>query len=497
MHNFPKLREKWKKGLFLCVGLDTDPEKIPQFLKSKGDIFEAMFSFNKEIIDATGEIVLGYKINSAFYEKYGSSGIGVLKRTAKYIKEKFPDAFLILDAKRGDIGNTNKGYLSFLKDTGFDAMTIHGYLGFEANKVFLDCADKFFFVLSKTSNTGSGEFQDLETSGIPLYLKVAKEVGNKWNKNKNCGLVVGATYPEHIMRVREEAGEEIVILIPGVGAQCGSLKEAIQAGLNSKKEAVIINMSRSVIYSSPGEDFAQAAKKEVQGVNKKIAEYLDLPRISWEQKREEEYKKRTQEILKETRAIIVGGHFVYQAGDHGDTYIAKDFLNPNPLLINEIGIMMADLMRGREIQTVVAPALGGIVLGHVVAKYLSFYSNRRVNSVFVEKVGKDEKGKDSFKVTRGYGEFLKNKKVAVVEDILNSGHSVRKVIECVEKEGAEVKVVCAISNRGGVKPEDISSKAELFSLTQFNFKKYPPKECPLCREGVPINTDFGHGDKRN
>ena len=517
MSNFSKLNTKWAQGLFLCVGLDTDPKKIPTHLTSKSeDIFEAMLSFNKEIVDATCDSVCAYKLNSAFYEKYGPEGMEVMKETVRYIKKVAPDIFLIADAKRGDIGNTNEGYTYFIEEEksdtkdfntdtwalGFDSLTIHGYLGEEANETFLLHKDKLFFVLAKTSNPGSMEFQDLETSGMPLYMRVVKNVAQIWNANKNCGLVLGATFPEHMTRARAEAGEDIIFLVPGIGAQGGDLKSVIQCGLNAKNEGVVINMSRSVIYASSGEDFTDIAREEVLKFNTEVKEYLKLPKIKWQDIKKEIYSERTFEIFAKTKAVLTDGHFVYQSGTHGSAYVAKDKIVPDPLFIDEIGMMLADLIKDKKIDTVVVPAVGGIVLGHVVAKYLSYYKGVTVNSVFIEKADKDEEGKDTFKITRGYDKFLTGKKVAVLEDTVNTGYSVKKVIESAKEAGAKIEVVAIICNRGGIKIEDIESGvsvkekgAELISLTEFDFEKYEPKACPLCKEGRPINTDFGHNKK--
>lgn len=496
MHSIEKLKKKWKEGLFLSVGLDTDPEKIPAFLLSESkDALEAMFLFNKSIIDATCEKVCAFKLNSAFYEKEGPRGMEIMKKTALYIKEKAPDVFLIADAKRGDIGNTNKGYEYFVEDFSFDAMTIHGYLGREANETFLRHKEKMFFVLGKTSNSGSGEFQDLNTDGLPLYLRVVKNVKEKWDENKNCGLVIGATHPKHLMRARKTAGENMVFLIPGVGAQGGDLKSVIQCGLNSKQEGAVINMSRSVIYASSGEDFAEKALSRVEKFNEMVKEYLKLPRIVWDEEKKEIYSKRTLDIFKETKTVITDGHFVYQTGAHGNAYVAKDRIVPDPVLIDEVGMMMADIISDKEIDTVVVPAVGGIVLGHIVAKYLSLFKDKKVNSVFIEKAPKDDTGKDTFKITRGYEKFLKGKRVAVVEDIVNTGYSAKKIIECAKDAGAKVEAVAVICNRGGVKAEDLEPGVEFVSLTELSLEKYEPEECPLCKKGVAVSTEFGHGKR--
>ena len=213
------------------------------------------------IIDATANLVCAYKPNSAFYERYGEAGIRALSRTISYSQKNFPHIPIILDAKRADIGSTNTGYvLSAFDQLGVDAITVHPYLGKEALAPFLERKDKGIIVLAKTSNLGSGEFQDLLVGEDqePLYQVVARNVAQNWNSNGNCGLVVGATYPAELRRVREIVGD-IPLLIPGIGAQGGDVAATVAAGRDSRGWGMIINSSRGIIYASRGDDFAQAA----------------------------------------------------------------------------------------------------------------------------------------------------------------------------------------------------------------------------------------------
>lgn len=219
----------------LCVGLDSEYEKLPHFAKaSRGEGLQ--FTFNKWIIDQTFEHVAAYKANIAFYEARGDEGLRELKMTMDYLRAEHPDIFTICDAKRGDIGNTNNGYIAEILDwLGFDAMTLHPYMGKESLQPFLDRKDKFFFVLCRTSNPGAGEFQD------EMYMKVAEHVKG-WGDN--CGLVVGATYPEEMKRIREVAGD-MTFLVPGIGAQGGSVEEIMKAG----GEHLVIHSARGIIFS--------------------------------------------------------------------------------------------------------------------------------------------------------------------------------------------------------------------------------------------------------
>ena len=230
----------------LCVGLDADIKKIPQkFL----DMEFPQFEFNKYIIEETHEFTSAYKPNSAFYEARGDKGIKELKMTSDYLVEKYPDIIRILDAKRGDIGNTNNGYVQFIFDwLNFDAVTIYPYLGLEAIQPFLDRTDKAVIILCRTSNPGAKDFQDLKVNDKYIWQIVAEKISGSWNKNNNCMLVVGATYPEEMKKIRELVGD-MTFLVPGVGAQGGSVKDVMEVGKNSEGFGLIINSSRGIIFS--------------------------------------------------------------------------------------------------------------------------------------------------------------------------------------------------------------------------------------------------------
>jgi orotidine-5'-phosphate decarboxylase len=272
-----KLENRWSEGYFVCVGLDSDYAHIPQFIKDREvQTHEVMLAFNKAIIDATADIACAFKPNTAFYEAHGGSGIYALERTVWYIKKEYPDIPIILDAKRGDNGNTNLGYVQSAFDLlGADAVTVHPYLGREALKPFLDRRDKGVIVLVRTSNPGSGEFQDLEVGSNrePLYQVVARNVAEKWNGNGNCAVVVGATYPAELAQVRKIVGD-MPILIPGIGAQGGDIEATVKAGRDRKKLGMIINSSRGIIFASKGADFAQAARAATQTLHDKISSFL-------------------------------------------------------------------------------------------------------------------------------------------------------------------------------------------------------------------------------
>lgn len=269
------LKAKWDENKFVCIGLDSDYEKIPQVVKEKASVDEAVFLFNKGIIDATYDLVCAYKPQVAFYEAYGVDGYKALEETVKYLHQTYPDIPVISDAKRADIATTNEGYTKAIFDRmGFDAVTVNPYLGKEALEPFLKYGDKGIIILVKTSNPGAGEFQDLKVDGKPLHQIVAKHVASDWNYNNNCGVVVGATYPEELKKVREIIGD-LPILVPGIGTQGGDLEATLKNGLDSNKQGLIISSSRGIIFASGGEDFAEAARREAEKLNDQIKEALN------------------------------------------------------------------------------------------------------------------------------------------------------------------------------------------------------------------------------
>lgn len=259
-----------KNNSLVCVGLDSDISKIPEQFKNE---LYPQFAFNKAIVEATFDLVCSYKPNTAFYEARGDKGILELKMTCDYISKHYPEIPIIIDAKRADIGNTNNGYVNFVFEfLKSDAITLHPYLGKEALQPFLDQKDKACIILCRTSNEGSHEFQNLQTEDKKMYEIVAEKVANEWNDNKNCMLVVGATYPQELKNVRKIVGD-MFILVPGIGAQGGDIQKTLQAGLTSDKSGLIINSSRGIIFASSGSDFAEAARTETQKLKDEINKY--------------------------------------------------------------------------------------------------------------------------------------------------------------------------------------------------------------------------------
>lgn len=260
-----------KNDSLLCVGLDPNMDLLPEHLRSGQTPF---FDFGKAIVDAAADLVCAFKPNSAFYEARGAEGIAELKQTCDYIRTKYPDVPVILDFKRGDIDTTNHHYTQFAFDyLQVDAVTVQPYEGHLAFQPFLDRKDKGIIVLCRMSHPGSGELQDLTVDGRKLYLQVAENVAKNWNANGNCLLVVGATFPEEMAEIRRLVGDEMVFLVPGLGAQGGDAEAAVKAGINADGRGLIISSSRSILYASSGEDFADAARAKAAAARDEINSY--------------------------------------------------------------------------------------------------------------------------------------------------------------------------------------------------------------------------------
>lgn len=263
------------KKSFLCVGLDSDLNKLPQHLMAEED---PVFAFNKAIVDATARYTIAYKPNLAFYECNGIKGMTSLMKTVDYINEKYPEVFLIADAKRGDIGNTSKMYAkAFFEEHPFDAVTVAPYMGSDSVTPFLSYAGKFVILLALTSNPGATDFQMISNKeGKLLYQSVIRE-SLKWADERNMMYVVGATRAEMLADIRKIVPNHF-LLVPGVGAQGGSLEEVAAYGMN-KKCGLIVNASRSVIFASTGPDYAEAAAKEAASMQKQMEALLSNHKV--------------------------------------------------------------------------------------------------------------------------------------------------------------------------------------------------------------------------
>lgn len=258
------------KQSFLCIGLDVDLIKIPQHLLETED---PIFEFNKAIIDATHDLCVSYKPNTAFYEAYGIKGWQSLQKTINYINQKHPEIFTIADAKRGDIGNTSTMYAkAFLEDLNFDSVTVAPYMGKDSVEPFLAFENKHTIMLALTSNEGAFDFQTKNIDGKELY-KVVIETSKTWKNAKNLMYVVGATKAEYFTEIRKIV-PDCFLLVPGVGAQGGNLAEVCKYGMN-ENVGLLINSSRGIIYASNGTNFAQKAREAALKIQQEMQEILD------------------------------------------------------------------------------------------------------------------------------------------------------------------------------------------------------------------------------
>lgn len=257
------------KNSFLCIGLDVDLDKIPKHILQEED---PVFEFNKAIIDATHHLCVAYKPNIAFYEAYGLKGWKSLEKTINYLNSQYPEIFTIADAKRGDIGNTSNRYAkAFLEDLGFDSITVAPYMGKDSVEPFLAVENKHTILLALTSNEGAFDFQTKQLDGVELYKQVLKTSKN-WKNSKNLMYVVGATKAEYLTEVRQIIPDSF-LLVPGIGAQGGSLEEVCKYGMNANV-GLLVNSSRGIIYASDQKDFAEASAEQAKALQMQMQAIL-------------------------------------------------------------------------------------------------------------------------------------------------------------------------------------------------------------------------------
>lgn len=259
----------WKKQSFLCIGLDVDLNKIPEYLLKLED---PIFEFNKAIIDATHQLCVAYKPNTAFYEAYGLKGWQALKKTIDYLNKNYPEIFTIADAKRGDIGNTSRMYAkAFYEDLGFDSLTVAPYMGKDSVEPFLEFKDKHTILLALTSNEGAFDFQTKTVDHTELYKQVLI-TSKTWENSQNLMYVVGATKAEYLADIRRLIPDNF-LLVPGVGAQGGSLEEVCKYAMN-EDVGLLINSSRGIIYASSTEDYAEKAAEQASKLQQSMTVIL-------------------------------------------------------------------------------------------------------------------------------------------------------------------------------------------------------------------------------
>jgi orotidine-5'-phosphate decarboxylase len=271
MNFIDKLNAAWRSNdSLLCVGLDPDIERFPAALRSHP---QGIAEFCKAIIDATADLACSFKPQIAYFAALGAED--QLETVCRYLKERYPHIPLILDAKRGDIGATARQYAREAFDRyGADAVTVNPYMGFDSVEPYMEWEDRGVIVLCRTSNAGGSDLQFLDVGGRPLYQHVAQLVADKWNKNGQCALVVGATFPQELAQVRALVGD-MPLLVPGIGAQGGDIEATVKAGRTASGAGMMINSSRAILYAQPqgGEDFAAAARRVAMETRDAINQY--------------------------------------------------------------------------------------------------------------------------------------------------------------------------------------------------------------------------------
>lgn len=271
------LHARWNAGTSVSVGLDPEIERFPAGLRTQPP-HDAILEFFRQVITATGDHAAAYKPNAAQFEALGDNGIAILRDVIAMVNDLAPAVPVIVDAKRADIGNTNSYYATAVFDhLGADAVTVHPYLGPEAMQPFLERRDKGIIVLARTSNPGAGRYQDLSVNGMPLFQYIARDVAQEWNINGNCGLVVGATYPEEMKLVRSVA-PDLPILVPGIGAQGGDVEATVRNGQTANGHGLLLHAGRSLMYAfeKRGGSVEEATRAEVEALTQEIAAARNL-----------------------------------------------------------------------------------------------------------------------------------------------------------------------------------------------------------------------------
>lgn len=449
-----RLRKRWEKGNFVCVGLDSQYDRIPEAVRKGVGVEKAIFEFNKEIVDATHDLVCAYKPNIAFYEAQGKKGLTALIKTTRYIHTKYPGIPVILDAKRADIGNTNRGYVeAAFNIIGVDAITVHPFLGREALEPFLEQKDKGIIVLCRTSNPGAGEFQDLvvkhpKLGKVPIYQVVAYQVANEWNKNGNCALVVGATYPEELAEVRKIA-PDLPFLIPGIGKQGGDVEKTVKAGQNNQSAGIIINSSRGIIFASKGADFAQAARRETEILRGMINQYRGSS----------EKLTKTQEKLALSLFDAGAIQFDFKKGWRLKLHEENPNAPLSPFYI-DLRRLQSDLAAKREAVTALIEqaeglkydCLAGVPLAAVAL--VSTMADRTAKPQITPRMDKKTHGE----IRKVDGVYQKGEIALLVDDLVTRADSKLEAIEALKENGLVVKDVVVVFDREQGGAEQLAEK---------------------------------------
>lgn len=412
----------------LCVGLDPDPGRFPAALLEQPN---PILAFNRQIIDATRDLVCAYKPNFAFYEAAGLEGLEALEQTIEYVPDSIP---VILDAKRGDIGSTAKAYAKAAFEVwGADAVTANPYLGYDSLQPFLDYADKGVFLLCHTSNEGARDFQDLSFAGRPLHEIVAAKA-LEWG----AALVVGATYPQALHRIRLLA-PDAWILVPGVGPQGGDLEEALAAGLDSRGFGLIINASRSIIYAS---DPQLAAQQLRERINQARGQLGKRARRSPSVSTREELCLALYDL-----GCVRFGDFTLVSGQRSPVYLDLRLLVSSPTVLKKAAQGYVDILVSLSFDRLAGIPYAALPIATAVALQMD------VPLVYPRKELKE------YGTRRGIeGQFERGDRVAVLDDLITTGGSKLRAIEPLEKAGLAVKDVVVLVDRGQGGGEELAER---------------------------------------
>ena len=505
-----RLEARWDRGLFLCIGLDPAWERLPASVRAAagGDASRearaaALARFCTAIVDATAHVACAFKPNAAFFEAEGAAGFAALADVVRHIRAVAPDVPIIYDAKRGDIGSTNQGYADHaFDDLGADAVTVHPYLGQEALQPFLARHDKGTIVLVRTSNSGGGEFQDLAVDGEPLYRVVARRVAGHWNRQGNCAVVVGATYPEEMAAVRAIVGD-MPILIPGIGAQGGDLRRTVEAGRDARGRGMIISASRSIIYASRGDDFAEAARAEAERLSAEIqdcnrmtplaetaADPLDLMREAgafYEVPRDAE-GRRTGPLVGYAGKDAGGRQYV------GEVYVNFARAERRPALLQDFARRLVALARARGLDLDgVSGFIGAPEGGKAFAYQLGLEAGK--SYIYPEKAvtaAASATAREASEMVFSRHEPEAGERWFIVEDVCNNFSTTAKLVALIEGHGAGVAGILCFLNRSETVDETYAPRPGLVlpvvALVRKPFGQFAQDDAAVAEDVARLNV---------
>lgn len=503
------LADAFAKGKILLVGVDppADLSLLPSdAIVTHGnelDVEETLYQFGVALVDAASDVAVGIKPNIGFFERHRrQGGLRALDRIVVYCKKAYPHLLVIMDSKRNDIGKTAEAQTDGVFSYGVHGSTVNGYLGTDGITPFIsyDESSRLIFPLIRTSNKSAVKTQDVQVclnpeeflalvngpaaSGRGLdfaphtmryFEMVAHLIGAHCAQFGNCGGVVGATVPEQMAAVRAIL-KTAPFIVPGFGPQGGDMQNTLNAGLTEDGSGLLCNFSSGISEAFTKEEyaglsFAASTRKAA------LKAHADLARC-----RRQTLALR---IFERTNALLYG-HYVYKSLRHGGVYVAKDEALRDPAHVQIFGRLLAEVLEDHGFDVVLGPADPGIGLSQFTALALQ-ESNGVVPALYASKSG------DDFILKPDQQELVKDKRVAVVDDVLTKGTTFNLVKGAIEAAGGEVTVLAVLWNRGGLTAEQAGVPVE--SLVTRQYDDFDEADCPQCQEGVPVNTDHGHGAK--